>query len=506
MDEITGITLVIAALAALAFLVLIWGLARMYRKVGPNEALIVFGFGGTHIVTGGGRVVWPMIQQASQLSLELMSFDVAPSQDYYTSQGVAVSVEAVAQIKVKSDAESIRTAAEQFLTKAPQDSEALIKLVMEGHLRGIVGQLTVEQIVKEPEMVSEKVRTTCAEDLGKMGLELVSFTIREVRDQNEYIGNMGRPDTARVKRDADVAIAEMERDTAIKRAVYMRESAQATAQADMERVLAETISSTKQAEAHRDLEVKRAEYNAKVSTQKASADKAYDIQANIMQQQVVAEHVSIDRIEREGQIKVQEAEIMRREKELTATVLKVAEMEKQRIIQMAEGERQRLSLEATGRAEAQRTEAQGNADAIRAIGFAEAEAIKAKGLAEAEAMTQKAEAFAGYNEAAIIDKFLENLPELARAMSEPLNKVDKITILSTGNGTGAGTDKVTEDIGKMMVQIPALFDTLTGINFQDFIKRLPQVGGQDANASRPAKKSEVVAANESVTRGAPPAE
>lgn len=481
--DLNSITVIIAVLAAVALLVLLWGLARMYRKVGPNEALVVFGFGGTHIVTGGGRVVWPMIQSAQQLSLELMSFDVAPKQDYYTSQGVAVSVEAVAQIKVKSDHESIRTAAEQFLTKSAMESEALIKLVMEGHLRGIVGQLSVEQIVKEPEMVSEKVRLTCAEDLAKMGLELVSFTIREVMDKNDYIGNMGKPDTARIKRDADVAMAEAERDTAIKRALYMREAAQATAQANMETVQAETASSAKQAEAIRDLEVKKAEYAATVSTQKASADKAYDIQNNIMEQQAVAERVKVERVQREEQIKVQEAEILRREKELTATVLKTAEMEKQRIMQLAEAERQRLAIEATGRAEARRMEASGEADAIKATGFAEAEAIRARGLAEAEAMNVKAAAFANYNEAAIIDKFLTNLPELARAISEPLNKVDRITVLSTGEGTGTGTDKVTADVGKMIVQIPALFDTLTGINFQEFVKRLPQVGAapQDGN-------------------------
>lgn len=477
MGELSSTTVVIAVMAAVALLALLWGLARMYRKVGPNEALIVYGFGGTHIVTGGGRVVWPMIQTAQQLSLELMSFDVAPNQDYYTIQGVAVSVEAVAQIKVKSDHESIKTAAEQFLTKAPQESEALIKLVMEGHLRGIVGQLSVEQIVKAPEMVSEKVRTTCAEDLGKMGLELVSFTIREVMDKNQYIENMGKPDIARIRRDADVATAEAERDTAIKRAVYMRESAQAKAQADMERVQAETASAAKQAESVRDLEIKKAEYAAKVSTQKAQADKAYDIQANIQQQQVIAEQVRIDRVQREEQIKVQEAEILRREKELMATVLKAAEMERQKIQQLAEAERQRLSIEAQGRAEARRLEAQGEADAIKATGYAEAESIKAKGIAEAEAMNMKAEAFAGYNEAAIIDKLLSNLPELARAMSEPLRNVDKITVLSTGNGDGVGVDKVTADVGKMMVQVPALFETLAGINFQDFMKRLPQVGG-----------------------------
>src|SRR5271166_4937784 len=275
-----------------------------------------------------------------------MSFDVAPQQDLYTKQGVAVTVEAVAQIKVKSDPESIRTASEQFLTKTDQSREALIRLVMEGHLRGIIGQLSVEQIVKEPEMVGDRMRGTCADDMGKMGLEVISFTIKEVRDQNEYIANMGRPDIARIKRDADVAAAEAERDTAIRRAIAMRESAVAKAQADQERVQAETASQARQAEAQRDLEVKRATYNEMVKRQQAQADKAYEIQTNIMQQQVTAEAVKIQQVEKEQQVKVQEAEILRREKELIATVLKGAEIERQRIETLAAAERQRLTVEA----------------------------------------------------------------------------------------------------------------------------------------------------------------
>ncbi len=211
-------TILIAGSAALAVIILMGVLARMYRKAGPNEALVVYGFGGTRVVKGHGAVILPMVQNCRELSLELMSFDVAPQQDLYTKQGVAVTVEAVAQIKVRSDQDSILTAAEQFLTKTPPQREGLIRLVMEGHLRGIIGQLTVEQIVKEPEMVGDRMRSTCADDMSKMGLEVISFTIKEVRDKNEYITNMGRPDVARIKRDADVATAEAERDTAIQRA------------------------------------------------------------------------------------------------------------------------------------------------------------------------------------------------------------------------------------------------------------------------------------------------
>src|SRR6202790_599904 len=238
--------ILIVGLSVLALILLMGILARMYRKAGPNEALIVFGFRGPRVIKGHGTVIFPMVESCRELSLELMSFDVAPQQDLYTKQGVAVTVEAVAQIKVRSDRESVLTAAEQFLTKSDQEREGLIRLVMEGHLRGIIGQLTVEEIVKQPEMVSDRMRGTCAEDMNKMGLEVISFTIKEVRDKNEYITNMGKPDVARIKRDADVATAEADRDTAIKRALAQRESAVAKAQADQERVLAETLSQAKQ--------------------------------------------------------------------------------------------------------------------------------------------------------------------------------------------------------------------------------------------------------------------
>src|SRR5215467_2300591 len=329
--------------------------ARLYRKAGPHEALIVYGLRGTRVIVGSGTVIYPMVETCRGLSLELMSFDVAPKQDLYTKQGVAVTVEAVAQIKVKSDPESILTAAEQFLTKAPEERDGLIRLVMEGHLRGIIGQLTVEEIVKQPEMVGDRMRSTCADDMSKMGLEVISFTIKEVRDKNEYIANMGRPDIARIKRDADVATAEADRDTAIKRAEAARESAIAKAKADQERVLAETLSQAAQAEAQRDLEIKKANYLETVKKQQAQADKAYEIQTSVMQQQLTAEQVKVMQVEKEQQVMVQEAEIRRRERELIATVLKPAEVERQRIETMAAAEKQRLIAEAEGRATSTRT-------------------------------------------------------------------------------------------------------------------------------------------------------
>jgi flotillin len=438
--------------------------ARLYRKAGPHEALIVYGLRGTRVIVGSGTVIYPMVETCRGLSLELMSFDVAPKQDLYTKQGVAVTVEAVAQIKVKSDRDSILTASEQFLTKPPEEREGLIRLVMEGHLRGIIGQLTVEEIVKQPEMVGDRMRSTCAEDMNKMGLEVISFTIKEVRDKNEYITNMGRPDVARIKRDADVATAEAERDTAIKRAEALRESAIAKARSDQERVLAEAVSQTKQAEAQRDLEIKKAEYLETVKRQQAQADKAYEIQGNVMQQRVRAEEVTIHQVEKEHEIKVQEAEILRRDRELTATVLKQAEFERRRIETIAEAEKMRVVMEAEGRAAA-----------IRAQGEAEAEIIFKKGEAEAKAMNVKAEAYQEFNQAAIVDKLITNMPEVVRALAAPLANVDKITVISTGGDT-AGLNKITGDLTKMAAQIPALFETLSGMPIDDLFAKVRTIG------------------------------
>ncbi len=466
--------IVIAIVVVLVFLLAMSTLGTLFRKAGPHEALIVYGLRGTRIVKGRGTVIFPMVESFRQLSLQLMSFDVAPQQDLYTKQGVAVTVEAVAQIKVKSDPESIQTAAEQFLTKTDQAREGLIRLVMEGHLRGIIGQLSVEQIVKEPEMVGDRMRATCADDMSKMGLEVVSFTIKEVRDKNEYITNMGRPDVARIRRDAEIATAEAERDTAIRRAEAIRAAAVAKAQADQERVLAEALSMAAQAEAQRDLEIKRAQYSETIKRQQAQADKAYDIQSNVMQQQVAVEAVKVRQVEKEQEIKVQEAEILRHEKELIATVLKSAEVEKQRIEMLAEAARRKMTIEA-----------EGSAFATRAQGEADAEIILRKGEAEAKAMNVKAEAYQEWNQAAVVDKLITGLPEVVRAMAAPLANVDKITIVSTGEGTSTGLSKITGDMTKIAAQVPALFETLSGMQMQELFGKIR--GISDRNGA-PAPK------------------
>jgi flotillin len=487
---------IVVALVAVVF-ILIQTVGRMLRKVGPNQALIVYGAGGTKVITGGSHFVLPLYQRAQEFSLELMSFDVAPSQDLYTTQGVAVNVEAVTQIKVRSDEESVKTAAEQFLSKRQEERENLIRLVMEGHLRGIVGQLTVEELVKDPENVGSKMLKTVTPDMEKMGLEVISFTIKDVRDKNDYITNMGRPQIAQIKKQADIAAALAQRDTQIQQANASREAAVAKSAADQERVKAEAESLALQAESQRNLSLKKAAFDAEVKKQQATADKTYDIQANLMQQQVVTESVKVTEAEKNAQIKVQQSEIQRRELELQATIQKPAEAERRRVETVAEAERQRMILEAQGQADAAKERGIGDAEANKARGMAEAEVIRAKGLAEAEvirakgeaeadAMKVKAAAFHEYNQAAVLDKLLTGMPEMVRAIAEPLSKVDKVTIVSTGssNGTnGLGASRLTGDIVNMVAQVPALFELLSGTRIGDLMNRVPALANQDEQPS-----------------------
>src|SRR5579883_2929934 len=507
MDPLVLIGILVVEIVVVVILI-INTVGRLLRKVGPNQALIVYGAGGTRVITGGSHFVIPLYQRAQEFSLELMSFDVAPSQDLYTTQGVAVNVEAVTQIKVRSDPESVKTAAEQFLSKTQEERENLIRLVMEGHLRGIVGQLTVEDLVKDPENVGAKMLKTVTPDMEKMGLEVISFTIKDVRDKNDYISNMGRPQIAQIRKQADIAAALAARDTQIQQANASREAAVAKAQADQERVKAEAESMALQAESQRNLALKKAAFDAEVKKQQAAADKAYDIQANVTQQQVVAEAVRVTEVEKQAQIKVQQAEIQRRELELQATVQKAAEAERRRIETVAEAERQRIILEAQGQADGAKAKGLGEAEAARARGLAEAEVIRARGLAEAEvirakgeaeadAMKVKAAAYHEYNQAAVLDKLLTNMPEIVRAIAEPLGKVDKVTIVSTGGGNGAnngglGASRLTGDIVNMVAQVPALFELLSGTRLGDLMSRVPALTTEEQAGSNGKVNGSVV--------------
>ena len=464
------VVVIIVAVLVAGMLALVWSLGSLYRKVGPNRALIVYGRGGTKVVVGGGTVVTPMFQRADEFNLELMSFDVAPNFVLYTNQGIPVSIEAIAQLKVENDKEKILRAANQFLSRPEPEREGMVRQVMEGHLRGIVGQLTVEQLVKDPEMVSARMRDTVAGDLDKLGLEVVSFTLKDVSDETGYITNMSRPEIAHNKQTAEIAEAEANRNVSIRQAETMRESAQAKAKADQERVLAEAISQTAQAEAERDLHLKQAEYEVTVASQKAQADKAYDIETAVAQQRQVQEQTKVEIIQKQEEIKVAEAEANRRQAELLGTIQRQAEAEQRRTVLAAEGQSQARQVQAQGEAKAIRLKADADADAIRVTGQAEADALKARGLAEAEALKQRILVLNDMNQAAIVEKALGNMPEVAGKLSEAYGKIGNVTYIDSGDGDGQGlTGRMSKDIAGMIPLLGAMIESTTGMKLRDMI-------------------------------------
>lgn len=492
--------LIVALLAG--FLLIAFVVGSLYRKVGPNRALIVYGRGGTKVVVGGGALILPLFQKAEEFDLELMSFDVAPSFLLYTNQGIPLKVEAITQLKVENEGEKIKRAANQFLSRSEDDRELMVRQVMEGHLRGIVGQLTVEQLVKDPELVSARMRETVAADLDKLGLEVVSFTLKDVVDDSGYIQNMSRPEIARNKQVAEIAEAEAMRNVAVREAETLRESAQARAHADEQRVLAETLSKGAQAEAQRDLEVKEATYLTAIAIRKAQADRAYEIESSVAQQKLVEETTKVRLVEKLQEVKVQEAEGHRRAAELLATVQRQAEAERERIRILAEAERQRAMIEAEGAAKAivlrLQSEAEGKACAIRLLadaeaagiaargeaeagarrlmGLAEAETIRARGVAEAESLHLRVTALNEQNQAAILDTALAALPEIAGKLFEAYGKIGNVTYIATGQGEGV-TGRIAQDVAGMVPMLSAVLESTTGIKLRELIAGQGQPAG-----------------------------
>jgi flotillin len=473
------VILVAGALLAMLFIFVIIYAAR-YVKVGPNEVLIVSGRSnrlvdqagrekqvGFRIVQGGGTFVWPVLEKAETLSLELLTIDVK-TPAVYSINGVPVRVDGVAQIKVKGERSAIATAAEQFLSKTPAEVMQVAHQTLEGHLRAIIGKLTVEELYRDRDKFAQNVQSESAVDFANMGLSIVSFTIKEITDDQGYLDALGKPKIAEVKKDAIVGQAQADKEATIKSSVAHQEGQQA-------RYIAETAV----AKSQRDYEMQRAEYQASINQKKAESDLAYDLQKFKSQQAVKLEEMKVQDIEKERQIEI-------KQKELMATVQRPAEAERVRIQQIAEAnkfqtiaeaEAKALSAQNIGRGEAEAVKAKGlaEAEAIKAKGLAEAEVILAKGQAEAEAMRKKAEAWRTYNEAAIAQMFIEKMPELARAIAEPLGRTEKITIVSTGSDGGVGASKITKDIVDIVAQLPPVLEGVSGVNLKDMISKIPGV-------------------------------
>lgn len=462
-----------------------------YKKVGPNEVLVISGRRHTfvdgqtgekstrnyRIVVGGGAFIWPVLERVDDISLEIMTIDVVTPK-VYTVQGVPITVDGVAQVKVRSDDVSIITAAEQFLSKSQAEVENVALQTLEGHLRAILGTLTVEEIYKDRDAFAAQVQDVAAGDLANMGLNIVSFTIKDIRDDEGYLDALGRKRTAEVKRDAEIGEAEAGRDATI-----------ASAKANQEGETAEYKAQTRIAEAEKDFQIQKAGYDTQTNRKRAEAELAYSLQQNITNQEVKAEEIQVEVVERQKRIEVQEQEVKRKERELEATVKKPAEAEQHKIETLANAQKFQTLTEAEGHAAAARSIGEGDADALKAKGLAQAEVIRRQGLAEAEMMEKKALSWQMYTQAAILNQIIDKLPEIAMSIAAPLSKTERIVVISSG-GDGAGASKVTRDVVDIMAQVPATVEALTGIDLTETIKNLPGVSSGQASEGGPTTGEE----------------
>lgn len=474
---IPAIVLGVLVVLALAF----W--AR-YRTVGPESAMIVTGsFLGSRnvnvdesgrrikIVRGGGAFIVPIFQKAELLSLLSHKLHVS-TQEVYTEQGVPIMADGVAIIKVGGTVEDVATAAEQFMGKPVNAMDAEAQEVLEGHLRAILGAMTVEEVYRNREKFAQEVQSVAAKDLKKMGLQIVSFTIRDVRDKNGYLEALGKPRIAEIKRDAEIAEAQAYRDARIQKAKAHEEAQRA-----------ELLRDTNVAEAEKDKELKVASFKREQDMAKAEADQAYAVQEARSKQQVVEEQMQIELVRKDRTIELEEKEIRRREKQYDAEVKKkadadryaveqAAEADKARRMRAADAEQYKIEAEAKAYAEQKRLEGLAIADAERAKGTAEADVIRLRGLAEAEAKEKLAEAFQKFGEAAVLDIIVKMLPELAGKIAEPISQIDKLTVVDTGNGAGA--TRVSNYVTELMATAPEMLKSVSGIDVEALIKGLTQ--------------------------------
>uniref|UniRef100_A0A673LL00 Flotillin n=1 Tax=Sinocyclocheilus rhinocerous TaxID=307959 RepID=A0A673LL00_9TELE len=367
----------------------------MFHTCGPNEAMVVSGCGRSPpLLIAGGRVfVFPCIQQIQRISLSTLTLNVK-SDKVYTRHGVPISVTGIAQ-----------------------------------------------EIYQDRKKFSEQVFKVASSDLVNMGIGVVSYTLKDVHDDQNYLSSLGKARTAQVQRDARIGEAQFKRDAVIKEAHAMQEKISAQYKNEIE-----------MAKAQRDFELKKAAYDVEVNTKKAESEMAYQLQVAKTKQRIEEEKMQVQVVERTQQITLQEQEITRREKELEAKVQKPAEAERYRIERIAEAEKLQLIMEAEAEAEA-----------IRMKGEAEAFAMEAKGRAEAEQMTKKAEAFKEYKEGAMVDMLLEKLPLMAEEISKPLCAAQKVTMVSSG-GSEVGAAKLTGEVLEIMTRLPSAVEKLTGVN------------------------------------------
>ncbi|MBF0501331.1 MAG: flotillin family protein [Candidatus Riflebacteria bacterium] len=519
------------AIGLVSFVILcLFVYASRIQTVGPNEVLVISGRPNTirdaqglnhevgfRIVKGGRAFVFPIIEKYDKLSLEIMTLEIQ-TPEVVTKQGVPILVDGVAQIKVKGEDIAIITAAEQFLGKSKSEIMGIAHQTLEGHLRAILGTMDVEELISNRDSFARNVQSVVASDLANMGMAIVAFTIKDIRDKQGYLESLGKKAIAERQRDAAIGQAMAQRDAEISRAQATSQAVEESSKFNKQAQVTKMGNDLQVSLAHRDFQMKQAEFQAAVNQKKAEADRAYDLQKFKTDQLVKAEEIQITVIEKQKAIEVQEQEIGRKEKELIALVQRPAEAEKRRVELLATAEQFKLKATAEGESESTRMKglakadveraegtagadvqkARGLADAdvlkakgiyeadvsrtkglyesevIKARGLAEAESRRAIGLAEAEAMEKKATAWKSYSDAAVTQMFVDKLPEIVRAVSDPLSKTEKIIMISNGDG-GVGASKLTKEVIDVVTQVPPMLEAMTGVNLKGMIDR---IGGE----------------------------
>jgi flotillin len=454
-------SLVLAGAIILIIAVILIVVAKQYRKVGPNEVLIIAG-GRKRTITGpdgskikvgyryrlgGGTFVIPFIETVYRLPMDVITLNIK-TPEVLTNSSVPIMAEATAQVKVDSSDSAIRLAAEQFLGQGKEGIRDVSLTVLEGHVREVIGTMTVEEIFRGRQVFSARVNEAVRPDLTRMGLVMLSFALKDISDTQGYLESLSKPQVVAAKRDAVIAQAETEKESIIK-------SSQARKEGEVARLAAEALI----AKAQWENEAKKSESQVAVNQRKAQADFSYELERYRLSQQIKKEEAKMKAIEKEEAIKIEELEIARREKELESSVIKPADARKYQIKSEAEAEEFRIQAEAKGKTEALRME-----------GEAEAELIKKKGLAEADSMLKKAQAWEKYNQAAVLEMYLKALPDLAKAVSEPLSKVDKIVVVGGGGDKSLGTTKITAQVAEVLAQMPDVVKSLTGVDLKKYLQ------------------------------------
>ncbi len=438
--------------------------AMQYKKVGPNEVLIISG-GRKKIISepdgttrrigyryrlGGGAFVWPFLETYDVLPVDVINLSIK-TPEVLTHGGILILAEAAAQVRIGSDENSIHVAAEQFLGTGKDGIREVAETILDGKMRSLIGTLTVEDLYRNRMDFSERVAQAAESELSRLGLNLLSFALREISDTQGYLDALGKPQIAAAKRDAAIAEAETEKEALIK-------SSEAHREGEVARLNAEALIAKTQWEN----EAKKAESQVTVNQKKAKADFAYELERFRLNKDIKKEEAAVQLVEKEGAIKIEDLEIKRKQKELEADVIKPADARKYQLQAEAEAEGFRIQTEAKGRSEAMKMEGQ-----------AAAEKTKLSGFAEAEAMLKKAEAWEKYNHSAILEMYLKSLPEIARAVSEPLSKVDKIVLVGGDKGTGA--TKITGQVADILAQMPEVVESLTGVDLKKYFQAKTQV-------------------------------